>query len=231
VSIDEFNHGWAVVTGATDGIGREFVEQLARRNFKVVAISRTEEKLKKVCEEIRTSSGNPNIEYIQADFSESHKDPEAFYTNIAKQLERKDISALFNNVGTVVEKPFTERDADSIPQELATNVWSCVFMCYYLLPSMDALFEKTGRKSLIVNISSAIGTFNIKEFGVYGATKYLQDNFSRALSYEYRRSVRICSVKPMIVRTLLSQSVGVKEKSIFGISTKTFVGAVFRSLY
>jgi 17beta-estradiol 17-dehydrogenase / very-long-chain 3-oxoacyl-CoA reductase len=219
VSIDEFNHGWAVVTGATDGIGREIVEQLARRNFNIVAISRSEEKLKQVCEEVRTSSGNANIEYIQADFSESHKDPVAFYGGLAKQLEGKDISALFNNVGIMIEEKFTDRDPKSIEQELSVNAWSTVFLTYYLLPGMDALFEKTGRKSLLVNLSSSAAMFCMQTFGVYGGTKKIQDNFSRALSYEYRRSVKVVSFKPMVVRTPLTRAIGMKEKGLFSITT------------
>ncbi len=58
VKIEEFNHGWAVVTGGTDGIGRAFAESLAAKNFKVVIISRSLEKLQKVVEIIKHSTGN-----------------------------------------------------------------------------------------------------------------------------------------------------------------------------
>jgi 17beta-estradiol 17-dehydrogenase / very-long-chain 3-oxoacyl-CoA reductase len=44
---------WAVVTGATDGIGLEFCKQLAKRGFNIVMISRTQEKLVQKSEEIR----------------------------------------------------------------------------------------------------------------------------------------------------------------------------------
>ncbi|KAG8537708.1 hypothetical protein GDO81_024044, partial [Engystomops pustulosus] len=44
--------GWAVVTGATDGIGKAYAEELAKRGFDVVLISRTLSKLKNVAKEI-----------------------------------------------------------------------------------------------------------------------------------------------------------------------------------
>ena len=44
--------GWAVVTGCTDGIGRAFCEQLAKKNIPLLLISRTESKLK-----VRTKTG------------------------------------------------------------------------------------------------------------------------------------------------------------------------------
>ncbi|CAJ0937212.1 unnamed protein product [Ranitomeya imitator] len=44
--------GWAVVTGATDGIGKSYAEELAKRGFDIVLISRTLEKLKNVAKGI-----------------------------------------------------------------------------------------------------------------------------------------------------------------------------------
>jgi 17beta-estradiol 17-dehydrogenase / very-long-chain 3-oxoacyl-CoA reductase len=114
INIEEFNHGWAVVTGATDGIGRAFAENLARKGFKVVLISRTEEKLMTVVEEIKQTTGNQHIEYIVADFSKCHQNPEEFYGKITHQLEGKEISALVNNVGIVTDRPFTEQTPEEI---------------------------------------------------------------------------------------------------------------------
>jgi len=46
------DNAWAVVTGASDGIGKEFSIQLAQKGFNIILISRSEEKLKVVAEEI-----------------------------------------------------------------------------------------------------------------------------------------------------------------------------------
>jgi FlaA1/EpsC-like NDP-sugar epimerase len=58
---------WAVVTGASDGIGAEYCRQLSRLGFNIVLVSRTESKLKKVQSEL-----DPDVKskLIVADFSE-----------------------------------------------------------------------------------------------------------------------------------------------------------------
>jgi 17beta-estradiol 17-dehydrogenase / very-long-chain 3-oxoacyl-CoA reductase len=43
-----YGEGWAIVTGATDGIGKEFCRDLAKKGVNIVLVSRNEEKLKKV---------------------------------------------------------------------------------------------------------------------------------------------------------------------------------------
>ena len=47
-----FNFPFSVITGATDGIGKEFTLQLAKAGFNVLLVSRSEEKLKATAEEI-----------------------------------------------------------------------------------------------------------------------------------------------------------------------------------
>jgi len=48
---------WAAITGASDGIGKEYAKELARQNINVVLIARSEEKLQAVAKEIGRSSG------------------------------------------------------------------------------------------------------------------------------------------------------------------------------
>jgi NADPH:quinone reductase-like Zn-dependent oxidoreductase len=79
VQLECFSYGWAVVTGGTDGIGRAMVEYMAKAGYKVVIVSRSEEKCARVAEEVREATGNKDIEYVQADFGYSHRDAPAFY--------------------------------------------------------------------------------------------------------------------------------------------------------
>lgn len=83
-------NSWAVVTGATDGIGWQFCRRLARRGINIVLISRTESKLQARCKEIEEEFIGVKADYITANFSENTS--AEMYTDIANQLENKDVS-------------------------------------------------------------------------------------------------------------------------------------------
>lgn len=71
-----------VITGATDGIGREYARGLARRRVNVILISRTESKLLALCTEIKLKYG-VKAKYIVADFTQGT----SIYHNIEKTLQ------------------------------------------------------------------------------------------------------------------------------------------------
>ncbi|XP_063807559.1 very-long-chain 3-oxoacyl-CoA reductase-B-like [Pseudophryne corroboree] len=85
---------WAVVTGASDGIGKAYAEELARRGLNVVLISRTLKKLQSVAEGIELQTGR-KTKIIQVDFTGG---PE-IYPKIEEGLKDMDIGILVNNVG------------------------------------------------------------------------------------------------------------------------------------
>lgn len=79
--------GWAVVTGSTDGIGKAFAEELAREGVNVLLVSRTEDKLKAVSDEISQKFGSRGgkVDYVVADLASSN--PDAFKAIEAKFRE------------------------------------------------------------------------------------------------------------------------------------------------
>ena len=60
---------WAVVTGASDGIGKEYALQLARKGFNIVLVSRTASKLDALASQIESSSPSSATEIFAIDFS------------------------------------------------------------------------------------------------------------------------------------------------------------------
>lgn len=88
---------WAVVTGASDGIGLGFCEELAAAGINVCLIARNTAKLTKVAEQL--SSANPSIQtrIITADFTDSQR--EGFFERILEGLGDIDVGILVNNVG------------------------------------------------------------------------------------------------------------------------------------
>jgi hypothetical protein len=115
---------WVVVTGATDGIGKEYALNFFRRGHNVLVLARSKEKveavveeIKKLAEEIKTEGGWPNRQGAPlngaapevlghvADFSKTD-----IYGAIRKVLQGKEVGVLVNNVGMSYPNPlfFTE---------------------------------------------------------------------------------------------------------------------------
>jgi 17beta-estradiol 17-dehydrogenase / very-long-chain 3-oxoacyl-CoA reductase len=63
---------WAVVTGSTDGIGKAYAVELAKKNFNVVLISRSTDKLKTVADEIRKKYDHIEVREISFDFTNAN---------------------------------------------------------------------------------------------------------------------------------------------------------------
>lgn len=87
-----------LVTGSTDGIGRQTALELARRGANVLVHGRSEAKAEKVAAEIRASSGNAAVDWVVGDLS-SLREVRVLANTIQSRCERLDV--LINNAGTV----------------------------------------------------------------------------------------------------------------------------------
>lgn len=194
--------GWAVVTGATDGIGKSYAKELAKMGFNVVLISRTLEKLQNVAAEIEEQSGC-KAKIIQADFTGGAE----IYPNIEEGLKDLDIGILVNNVGMAHKEPSEFISSDDIGKDITDmmncNVMSMLHMTRILLPRM---LER--KKGLIINISSEAGTRPYPRITLYSATKVFVDFFSRSLNIDYQpRGVTVQCVMPLLVSTNMTKNV------------------------
>ncbi|XP_040266594.1 very-long-chain 3-oxoacyl-CoA reductase [Bufo bufo] len=191
---------WAVVTGATDGIGKAYAEELAKRGMSIVLISRSQEKLDDVSKSIREKF-KVETKVIAADFGK----PAEIYDRIEAGLKGLEIGVLVNNVGISYEYPeyFLEiPDLDNTLDKLITiNITSVCKMTRLVLPGM---LERS--KGVILNISSASGMYPVPLLTVYSATKAFVDFFSRGLHAEYKsKGVTVQSVLPFFVATKMSK--------------------------
>ena len=103
MTVDRYGKGsWAVVTGATDGIGKAAAMYLANEGFNVVLISRTMAKLETVANELKESAKkhgkNIDTRVVQLDFTKNF-DAGTFSKIYQEQLKDLDLSVLVNNVG------------------------------------------------------------------------------------------------------------------------------------
>uniref|UniRef100_A0A672J1T7 3-ketoacyl-CoA reductase n=1 Tax=Salarias fasciatus TaxID=181472 RepID=A0A672J1T7_SALFA len=194
---------WAVVTGATDGIGKSYAEELARRGFAMMLISRSQEKLDDVARSLEEQH-KVETRTIAVDFGKTD-----IYPKIEAGLSGLEIGVLVNNVG--VSYPYPEYylhipDLDNfITNTINVNMTS---VCQVTsAPTLDFyIFLVFRSKGVILNISSASGMYPVPLLTVYSATKAFVDFFSRGLQEEYRRQgIIIQSVLPFFVATKMTR--------------------------
>lgn len=108
---------WAVVTGASDGIGASYCELLSAQGFNIALVSRTMYKLQAV--ENKCKSINPAIQTrkVQADFSNVTRSKEIevleFYKGIYNKLSDLDIAIVINNAGVMFTGKFCDTPSGS----------------------------------------------------------------------------------------------------------------------
>ncbi|KAG7311852.1 hypothetical protein JYU34_002936 [Plutella xylostella] len=159
---------WAAVTGCTDGIGRQYALELARRGLSLVLISRNPDKLAALAGEIEKQHG-VKTKVIVADFS--HGAP--VYEHIERELGTIPVGILVNNVGVnyPYPMPLCEVPAATAWELVAVNAGAVTLLSRLLLARMAA----RGAGAL-VNVSSGSELQPLPLMTVYAATKLVAVN-------------------------------------------------------
>lgn len=184
---------WAVVTGASGGIGLEMVRELAEREPQIhfLLIARREEELKSVVAELKEKK--VRAEYMVLDLTQA---------DATKKIEDRirtsgyAVRHLINNAGFGWWGRFDHQPLKNVEEMIMLNVMALTVLTRRLIP----LMETSGR---IVNIASSAGFVPMAGFAVYAATKAFVLNFSLALDAELRkeREITVSAICPGPVET------------------------------
>ncbi|XP_018562623.1 inactive hydroxysteroid dehydrogenase-like protein 1 [Anoplophora glabripennis] len=207
---------WALVTGSTDGIGRAYSFELAKRGINIVLVSRNEERLKNTAKEIE-SRFSVKTKIIAADFSLGRKAVEV----VKEEIGKLEIDILVNNVGKMYEYPtfVTEVPEQVIEDIININVGAATLMCRSFLEGM-----KQRRRGAIVNVSSGSEHQPMPFIAIYAATKAYIKSFSAALRYEYQPyGITVQHLMPMYVDTKMNAySEKMAKDKIFVVSPEQY---------
>ncbi|KAF9971666.1 hypothetical protein BGZ73_005297 [Actinomortierella ambigua] len=190
---------WAVVTGATDGIGKEFASQLASKKLNVVLVSRTIEKLKAVAEEIEQKYG-VETKVFAMDFT---KADDAKYNALKQVLDPIEVTVLVNNVGTnhEIPTPFEEETDEIVNNIVEVNIKAAMKMTKITVPQMIA--RKNG---LIINLGSFAGLVPTPYLSVYSGSKAFLSSWSQAIGAELApKGVHVQNVNTYFVVSNMSK--------------------------
>eukprot|EP01105_Mastigella_eilhardi_P012470 TRINITY_DN2851_c0_g2_i2.p1 TRINITY_DN2851_c0_g2~~TRINITY_DN2851_c0_g2_i2.p1 ORF type:complete len:361 (-),score=95.87 TRINITY_DN2851_c0_g2_i2:103-1158(-) len=188
VSWAQYRGEWAVVTGASQGIGRAFAVSCARRGMNVVAIARREDELQRLAAEIRGECASVDVLPFVADLSHDEEHMAQVYSRLAEATEGRVVSLLVNNLGGALGA--MRRDPSqslwittSVEEERASrrlNVDHVLALTRLFLPQM----RERGRGA-VINVSST-SAFGSPYFTNYGSDKAKIDAFSRSIGTEMR---------------------------------------------
>ncbi len=192
---------WALVTGASSGIGAAFAERLAARGMHLVLSARRRELMEQLAADLDTRHGT-RCEIIPADLS----DP-AQAVHLYDEVKRRglEIELLVNNAGFGIVGQVADADVDRIMQLVRLNIGAVTELTYRFLPEM--LQREHGA---IINVSSLAGFQPVAYMGAYAASKAYVLHLSEALWAETRdRGVTVMALCPGTTRTPFFDVAGV----------------------
>ncbi|KAF8893897.1 3-ketoacyl-CoA reductase [Infundibulicybe gibba] len=213
---------WAVVTGASDGIGKEFSFQLAKAGFNIFLVARNPQLLTATASDIENKYPGAQTQTHSIDFS---KNDEVAYNKLTKAFEGLDIGVLVNNVGKSHTMPadLVDTPVDEIMDIVSINVNATIRVTYAALPGM--IQRKRG---LILNIGSFAGLVPSPMLATYSGTKSFLATFTTALAKEVRdHNITVEHVNTYFVVSKLSK---ISRASTFIPQPSPFVRAVLSKI-
>lgn len=178
-------NSWAVVTGASGGLGEAYARELARQGSDVVLVARSLEPMERLAAELTAQYGVEAM-VLPCDLS----DPSGRATLVGT-LDTLDIHTLVNNAGFGTMGMLGELDRTRITNEVELNVVALTELTHAVVPTMVA----RGRGA-IINVASMAAFQPIPQMATYAATKSYVLSFTSALWGELGgtgvRAVCIC---------------------------------------
>src|ERR1700742_1592185 len=216
------NEKWAVITGASSGLGAIFAEQLAKRGLSLVLTGRDEARLEVVKQKIGPST---HIELVVGDLG-----TDAGVEDLIARLDGRVIDVLVNNAGFGTYGRFSELDAGREHELVAVNVDALVRLTHAVLPGMLA----RGRGG-ILNVASTIAFQPGPYQATYGASKAFVLSLSQALWAETRGTgVTVTALCPGPTRTGFVDALGsdVSQTAVYKnlVEPEPVVAAALRAM-
>jgi hypothetical protein len=198
---------YAVITGASKGLGRALAEEVSRRGMNSVLVSLPGEGLEAVCTELRETYGTDSRAF-ETDLSVTEN-----VIELARRINSEfEVMMLINNAGIGGSKRFTDADADYVNRIVQLNAVCTALLTHQLLPK---LMRQTDAYILNVASIAAVNPTGFKT--VYPASKAFLYSFSLGLYEELRGSrVHVSVVCPGAMPTNAEIIKRIEDQGFYG---------------
>lgn len=184
---------YALVTGASKGLGEAMARELARRGYPLLLVARSSSLLENLSLEL-SREYHIEVHFLAADLSTPEAPETVFQWVTGHQFP---VSVLINNAGYGLWGQFEELSLEEQNNMLRLNTDTLVNLCYRMLP----ILQKQSR-SYILNVGSLAGFQAVPTLALYSASKALVNTFTRALAHELRGTpVSVTLLAPGGVKT------------------------------
>lgn len=208
---------WALITGASSGIGLCFAEELSRLGFNLILVARNEDKLDSLSQSLSEKS-LIKCEVIATDLAK-----EESVKVIIQRTKTKEINLLINNAGYALTGEFLGATGQSHTDVMKINSVVPMQLSHHFGQKM-----KAKGKGGIINVSSISGTMPLPYWSVYAASKAFLKSLSEALWYELKpKGVDVLAICPGTTKTNFHETAGMRSS---GLSAKQVVDTALQNL-
>jgi short-subunit dehydrogenase len=209
---------WALVTGASAGIGLELAKQLAAGGANLVLTARRSDRLQKLAADLSSKYG-VQVEIFSADLTRPEAPAEIFAFTTQRKIE---IELLVNNAGFGAFGYIHEIAEAPLQEMIQVNCLAVVALTRLYLPEMVAR-----RHGDVLIVASIAGFQGVPFNAVYGATKAFDLMFSEAIAEELAPfGIHVCALCPGTTTTEFAQVANQPERVFRGAETAEKVARV-----
>jgi len=193
---------WAIITGASSGIGVEFAHQLAAKGLHIVLVARRRQLLEKVAHEIEAKY------QVQTKIIESDLSIDGFQHDILESVKDLEIGLLVNNAGMNCEGDFYRGSLERNLMMIQLNVKAP----YVLAFEFGKQFISRGKGGIIFTASTS--AFNAHPYlSHYAATKAYILSLAESMNYEFKdKNVHVLALCPGMTESEMTK--GMKKSAI-----------------
>jgi hypothetical protein len=188
---------WALVSGASSGIGQATAENLAKEGYSLILVARRMDRLEKIKKDLETKFA---IQVVVVKLDVRSFDPIKKFISDHRELLTQ-VSVLVNNAGLAKGADKVQNaDVAHWEQMIDTNIKGLIYMTRLMVPMMIE-----NQRGHIINIGSVAGLYTYPGGSVYCGSKYFVRAFSEALRQDLLGSnIRVTNIEPGMVETEFS---------------------------